>query len=181
MDERQRRQLHDAMVRLASGDREAFTLVFEGLWPPLLAFMNRALPGHPDREDLAQRTLLNMFARISEFDVNRDGVAWVFGIASYEVKTLRRQMQRRREKSVADFGSNDRADDGGGSPEEAAIRRDLHAALTEALGELTPAERDVLTGEEDEREKTGVSITAWRKRRQRALDKLRAIWGKRHA
>jgi DNA-directed RNA polymerase specialized sigma24 family protein len=181
MDERQRRQLNDAMIRLALGDREAFTLVFDGLWPPLVAFMDRAMPGQPDREDLAQRTLLSVFARISEFDVTRDGVAWVFGIASYEVKTLRRQLQRRREAAGADPAAGELVADPARSSEEIAIRRDLHTALTEALGELTSAERDVLMGEEDERAKAGVSASTWRKRRQRALDKLRAIWGKRHA
>lgn len=181
MDERQRRQLNDAMVRLARGDREAFTLMFDGLWPPLVAFMDRAMPGHPDREDLAQRTLLNVFARISEFDVTRDGVAWVFGIASYEVKTLRRQLQRRRQTADADSATGELAEQPARSPEEVAIRRDLHAALTAALGELTPAERDVLMGEEEQRAQAGVSASAWRKRRQRALDKLRTIWGKRHA
>jgi RNA polymerase sigma factor (sigma-70 family) len=181
MDERQRRQLNDAIVRLALGDREAFTVVFDGLWPPLVAFIDRAMPGYPDREDLAQRALLNVFARISEFDVTRDGVAWVFGIASYEVKTLRRQLQRRRESAGADSAARELADDPARSPEEIAIRRDLHTALTEALGELTPAERDVLMGEEEQRVEAGVSASAWRKRRQRALDRLRAIWGKRHA
>jgi DNA-directed RNA polymerase specialized sigma24 family protein len=60
------------------------------------------MPGHPDSEDVAQRTLVNVFARISEFDIRRDGVSWVFGIASYEVKTLCRQLQRRRESSTDD-------------------------------------------------------------------------------
>jgi RNA polymerase sigma factor (sigma-70 family) len=181
MDDRQRRQLNDAIVRLALGDREAFTMVFDGLWPTLVTFMDRAMPGHHEREDLAQRTLLNVFSRISEFDVTRDGVAWVFGIASYEVKTLRRQLQRRRETADADSAIGELAEDPARSPEEIAIHRDLQTALTEALGALTPAERAVLMGEEEQREHAGVSASAWRKRRQRALDKLRTIWGKRHA
>src|SRR5579859_2507481 len=97
MNALQRRTVHGAMVRLAEGDRVAFDTVFAGLWPELLAFVRRAMPGHPDAEDLAQQTLLKIFFRISEFDTSRDGVAWAFGIAIYEVRTCRRTRQRRRE------------------------------------------------------------------------------------
>src|SRR5262249_57140905 len=75
----------------------AFDAVFSGLWGDLLSFVRRAMPGDPDAEDLAQQTLLKIFFRISDFDTGRDGVAWAFGIAVYEVRTLRRKRVRRRE------------------------------------------------------------------------------------
>src|ERR1043166_8333585 len=96
MNPLQRRTVHAAMVRLAEGDRGAFDVVFAGLWPDLLAFVRSAMSGHPDAEDLAQQTLLKIFFRISDFDTTRDGVAWAFGIAIYEVQTLRRTRGRRR-------------------------------------------------------------------------------------
>jgi DNA-directed RNA polymerase specialized sigma24 family protein len=89
MNDRQRTLINEAIMRLADDDREAFNVVFDGLWPHVLSFVERAIPGHPDRDDLAQSTLMKVFARISDFDVRRDGVAWTFGIATYEVKTLR--------------------------------------------------------------------------------------------
>src|SRR5262249_1951892 len=91
MNALRRRTGHEAMVRLAEGDRGAFDAVFAGLWPELLAFVRSAMPGHPDAEDLAQQTLLKIFFRISELDTTRDGVAWAFGIAIFEVRTLRRK------------------------------------------------------------------------------------------
>lgn len=166
------------MVRLAHGDRDAFSIVFDGLWPHVLGFMNRAVPARSDSEDLAQRTLLKIFARISDFDVGRDGVAWAFGIAAYEVKTLRRQIQRRSE-TTADEGLN-RAEDTSPSPEDAAIRRDLHQALAITLGELSSADRAALLGDTSVASSDAVTATAWRKRRQRALERLRAAWKKRH-
>jgi len=171
MNAPQRRAVNEAMVRLAGGERAAFDAVFAGLWPDLLAFVRAAMPSHPDAEDLAQQTLLKIFFRISDFDTARDGVAWAFGIAMYEVRTLRRTRGRRREVSGdAIAAAADRAP----SPEEQAIDGDLRRALTGALGTLTEADREMLRG--DARPALGVSAAAWRKRRQRALERLRAIW-----
>lgn len=175
MNDRQRTQVHEAMVRLAHGDRDAFPIVFDGLWPHLLRFVRRATAGHPDSEDLAQQALLKLFARISDFDVTQDGVAWAFGIAAYEVRTLRKQILRRRETGVE--GAFVAA---GPSPEHSAITGDLHEALLEVLGELSPREREMLLGEATN-ESGSVTAATWRKRRQRALEKLRAVWSKRHA
>src|SRR5262252_4847326 len=128
MNALQRRTIHRAMVRLAEGDRAAFDAVFAGLWPELLAFVRRALPGHPDAEDLAQQALLKIFFRISDFDTSRDGVAWAVGIATYEVLTLRRKRQRRREVSAE---PEVHAVDTGASPERLLIETDLRRALAE--------------------------------------------------
>ena len=177
MTDEQRRDIHAAMVRLAHGDRDAFGLVFDGLWPHVHGFVMRAMPGNPDAEDLAQQTLLKIFARISDFDTGRDGVAWAFGIASYEIKTLRRQVQRRRE--VPDEDGMDRPARAH-TPEEVAIDRDLRAALIAALGELAAADRAALLNEGPDGS-SSLSPSAWRKRRQRALERLRAVWRKRHA
>lgn len=164
------------MVRLADGDRGAFDVVFDGLWPELRAFVRSAIPGDPDADDLAQQTLLKIFFRVAEFDTSRDGVAWAFGIAIYEVRTLRRKRQRRREVIAEAAGSPiDRRP----SPEALLIDTDLRRALTEALGELTGADRAVLLPEDAA--DVNVSPAAWRKRRQRALERLRSVWRNRDA
>jgi len=178
MDPHHRRQIHEAMVRLAEGDRSAFAFVFDELWPPILRFVERALPGRAEAEDVAQQALVKLFARIAEFDTGRDGVAWAFGIVSYEVKTLRRQEQRRREVRY-DAGA-DRIADRSQSPELRAIQDDLARALEAALGELAPADRALLV--DGEVAMPGApSATTLRKRRQRAIERLRSAWRKRHA
>jgi RNA polymerase sigma-70 factor (ECF subfamily) len=176
MNASQRRAVHGAMVRLAEGDRGAFDAVFSGLWPELLAFVRNAMSGHPDAEDLAQQTLLKIFFRISELDASRDGVAWAFGIAIYEVRTLRRTWKRRREVGADAAGP---AADRRPSPEAMLIETDLRRALAESLGELTDADRTVLLPEDAPA--ADVSPAAWRKRRQRALTRLRAVWRNRDA
>lgn len=179
MNEIERGRINGAMVRLAAGDRGAFDIVFDGLWPSVLAFVRRAMPGDADGEDVAQRTLLSVFARISEFDGEREGVSWVFGVASYEVKTRRRQVQRRREIHADD--SLEGVPVSTASVEDLVIRADLQAALAEALSDLSEADRDALLQHHDALPAPGVTPAAMRKRRQRALDRLRAIWSKRHA
>jgi len=176
MNALQRRNVHAAMVQLADGHRAAFDAVFAGLWPDLLAFVRRAMPGQADAEDLAQQTLLKIFFRISEFDTSRDGVAWAFGIAIYEVRTYRRKRQRRREIGVSPATQ---AADRTPSPEMRMIETDLRRALTEALGELTETDRAALLPAENL--VVGVTPAAWRKRRQRALERLRAVWRSRDA
>lgn len=176
MDEQQRQRVHRAMVRLAEGDREAFGCVFDELWPGLLAFTQQAMRGSPDAEDLAQQALLKVFSRISEFDTGRDGVAWAFGIAAYEVRTQRRRVQRRREVATA----VDHVPDGARSPEEVVLDEDLNRALNVALGELSASDRAVLAPN-GEHQMPGPVDAAGRKRRQRALERLRAIWSRFYA
>jgi RNA polymerase sigma-70 factor (ECF subfamily) len=134
------------------------------------------LAGRADAEDLAQQTLLKIFFRISEFNTSRDGVAWAFGIAIYEVRTLRRKRQRRREIAADAVG---RIADRRPSPEAVLIETDLRRALAESLGELSDADRAVLLPEGPV--EITVSAAAWRKRRQRALARLRSVWRNRDA
>jgi RNA polymerase sigma-70 factor (ECF subfamily) len=163
------------MVRLADGDREAFTCVFEELWPEVLGFVRRVVPTPSDAEDVAQQALMKVFFRIAEFDTQRDGIAWAFGIAAFEIKTLRRRTQRRRE--VAEPGRE--APDPARSPEQVVLDEELDRALLSALGELSSSDRATLMLSDG----SAVTITdaARRKRRQRALERLRAIWRRLYA
>ena len=179
MDALQRARIHEAIVRLAEGDRSAFAFVFDELWPRILQFVQRALPGHPEAEDVAQQALVKVFARIAEFDTSRDGVAWAFGIVVYEMKTLRRREQRRRE--VPHDGTSELVADAARSPEAMAIREDLARELTAAIGTLSPADRAILLPDDQAGVPDDSSPSTQRKRRQRALERLRAVWRKRHA
>ena len=175
MNERERRQVNDAMVRLANGDRSAFDAVFGGLWAPLSDYVRRALNRHPDAEDLVQQTLLKVFSRISEFDPSRDGVSWAFGIATNEIRTRRKKVQRRREASIEDVAFADSRP----SQEATLIESDLQEALVAVMGQLRQSDRDILLAGAGP-SSAEVSPAALRKRRQRALDRLRSLWRSPH-
>jgi RNA polymerase sigma-70 factor (ECF subfamily) len=171
MEAARRVELTQLLRELREGDRSAFRPVFEALWPVLLAFTKRLGPNLADAEDAAQRSLIRVFGRIAEFDPARDGLTWALAIAAYEVRTLQRQCQRRREAPDSIFES---VESGGETVEEALSRRSLWAALEEALGTLSAADRDtVLLSLQDRDVEHAAADSAARKRRQRAVERLR--------
>src|SRR2546425_10904070 len=112
----ERAELRRLMARLADGDRAAFGPAFALLWPRLRAFAARYV-AVADAEDAAQAALLRVFSRASEYDPERDALAWALGIAAWECRTLRRKRERRR---GGDVPPPDRPDPGPG-PEEAGL------------------------------------------------------------
>jgi RNA polymerase sigma factor (sigma-70 family) len=172
-----REELRRHMTALAAGDRHAFHPVFVSLWPLLKAFTSRHLPS-ADAEDAAQQALLNVFRRAAEYDAIRDALPWVLGVAAYEIRTARRKSQRRKEEPPTVADGEARAAPGP-SPEEVALSGELDAALEGALSELSELDRETLRlfarGERPE-----VAGATFRKRVERALSRLRAVWRLRH-
>lgn len=175
MERAERAALQEQMERLADGDRSAFHPVFVRLWPLLRGFAARCL--HPaDAEDAAQEALLRVFSRAAEFDRRRDALSWVLGIAAYEIRTARKRRQRRREEPAGawrtEFGERvDRAR----SPEDAAIAADLERALAAALAALPPRDGETLLAYA-RGERPDLPAPTFRKRVERALARLRAVW-----
>lgn len=160
------------MVRFAEGDRGAFRDVFDALWPILLALATRSLPSRADAEDAAQCAMLKVFGRIVDLDRSRDGVAWAMTIAGFEVLTLRRQHQRRRE----DGAEVDLADQRPSAIEE-ILDEELRASLLAMIAETSQRDRAALSALLLGAKPTG---EAARKRRFRAIERLRSMWRKAH-
>src|SRR5689334_13139028 len=93
-DATRRSRIHEAMIRLADGDRDVMPQLVAELWPVLLAFGFRAVHNRDDAEDIAQETLLKIASRIADFDQRRDGLTWAFAIGSYEVKSHLKRIRR---------------------------------------------------------------------------------------
>jgi RNA polymerase sigma-70 factor (ECF subfamily) len=165
------------MTALAAGDRQAFHPVFASLWPLLAAFTSRHLPAG-DAEDAAQQALFNVMSRAVEYDSSRDALPWALGIAAYEIRTARRRRQRRREEADAEGQAEARVAPGP-SPEEVALARDLEAALDGALRDLADGDRQTLLAYA-RGERTEVAGATFRKRVERALGRLRAVWKEKH-
>jgi RNA polymerase sigma-70 factor (ECF subfamily) len=172
MDAQRRKAIQGAILRLADGDRGAMPELVAQLWPVLLSYAERGLHDAPAAEDVAQEVLFRISSRISEFDRTRDPLSWAFGIATFEIMTQRKRYQRRRETLVGDAMPDSPA--AAPSVEEAVIQAEIRAALSEALGQLSQddVEQLGLLGPTP----LGPATPAMRKRRQRALDRLRTIW-----
>ena len=171
----QREELQSGLTALADGDRSAFAALFERIWPIVRAFVARQLP-FEESEDVAQQALVNVFARAVEFDPKRDALAWVLGVALWEVRSARRRRWRRREEALETTLDGPRADVA--TPEQAAIAGDLEQALEEVLGTLRPEDAATLRAFANDRRPPGATF---RKRLERALARLRAAWRTSHA
>ncbi|MCX4248107.1 RNA polymerase sigma factor [Paraliomyxa miuraensis] len=158
------------MARLADGDRSAFTEVFTRLWPELRRFAGRWLHDDGEADDVAQRALLSIMARAHEYEPHRDALAWAIGIAAWECRSSRRRLDRRREQPLLEHSSVEP------SPEDAVIGLDLERAVLEVVGTLSPLDRVALGFGSGE----AVSPPTARKRRQRALMRLREAWSRFH-
>lgn len=165
------------MARLADGDRSVFRAVFSALWPPVHSLCERALGRGADAEDAAQQALEKVFARASSYERARPALPWALGIAAWECRTIRRKAQRARREPMerAETVAN-----GQSSPEEAVLNRELEEAALGVLGELSEADQATLraTFFEGSEERLAVSNVTFRKRRERALSRLRELWGK---
>ncbi len=173
MDADERRAISTMMARLADGDRDAFAPLFDRLWPTVRAFAGRVLGHDADADDVAQRALVSVFARASEYDATRDGVAWALGITAWECRTIRRARERRRES-----GEPVELASPAPSPEDALITADILRAFDDVAGTLAAEDRAAL-GIDDPNEPE-VAPATLRKRRQRALVRLRHAWSRLH-
>ncbi len=179
MDAHARRRLSADLARLAAGEREAFDPVFTALWPPLRSLAERLLGPGSEAEDAAQEALMKVLSTVQSYDPARDGLSWAFAITAFEARTLRQRRLRRRESAGALPDHPDSA-----SPEGALADAELRARLAQAIDLLSPADRDEIAAylqlAPDEVGAAATRSPAQRKRRQRALDRLRRIWRSLH-
>jgi len=171
----QRAAVQTAMIALSQGDRAAFRPVFSALWPLLCRFSLHALGEAALAEDAAQTALTKLFLHASEFDPGRDAIAWALGFASFEVLSLRKRKWRRERFDLAFLAAQP---DGGGTPEDLAIERDLRAAADEALRQQDIETLEaVLEGRRPQGPRSGATF---RKRVQRAIERVRLAWRNKH-
>jgi RNA polymerase sigma-70 factor (ECF subfamily) len=154
------------MARLADGDRAVFARVFELLWGPIHRLCITLLKNDADAADAAQEAMQKILERASDYDKSRPAMPWAMAIAGWECRTLARKHVRRRE--VDDTGHEQSWE----HPEDEFVQRNLTAAAIAALGELSEADRETLIATFWD-EAASVSGATLRKRRERALDRLK--------
>ena len=126
-----------------------------------------------DADDAAQTGLLKLFERASEFDPQRDALAWIVGIASYECLTLRRKTTRRRESGGEALAA---IVDAGPTPEERVISASWSSWRSRCSGSCGPRIARPCASRCLERGERLAAPATFRKRVERALVRLRAAW-----
>lgn len=173
MDADARKRVNALMIRLADGDRSVFDEVCAALWGVVTAFCGKVLP-NADAEDATQQALLKVFSRASTFDRAGDAFTWAVTIASWEVRTIRKQMTRAKTISVDGHDAADPAE----SAEAIVSREELVAAARQVLGTLSESDQQTLVASFNDENPTSISGATFRKRRERALARLREAWRK---
>jgi RNA polymerase sigma-70 factor (ECF subfamily) len=170
-------QLDQQMTLLADGDRSTIEPLFRALWPVVHSYCRRALGSCADADDAAQQAMEKVFAEAGRYDRTRRALPWVITIAVWECRSVRRRRQRGRTVSL---DAAEHARSPSVSPEEAAVDRDLLDGALVAFEGLAASDRDVLrlAFEQEIEAPIAVSGATLRKRRQRALGKLRDGWRK---
>jgi len=164
------------MVRLANGDRRAFRAVFDALHPLVLRWCRRMLRNDADAEDATQVALEKLFFQLSDFDVRGDALGWALAVATAECRTLARKQTRRRETSDAPLASLAVDSDA----ERSVAREQLRAALGEVLGTMKPEDVQTLLAWIDLAPRPEVPGPTFRKRLERAVQRLRGAWRARY-
>jgi RNA polymerase sigma-70 factor (ECF subfamily) len=161
------------MARLADGDRSVFTQVFELLWPRIHGLCRSLLQDQADAADAAQEAMQKILERAPlDYDRTRPALPWALAIAGWECRTLARKRSRRREVSALD----DNPPGVPGDEEAAVVQRDLLRAVLQALGELSETDREALVATFRDEAAASVSGATFRKRRERALERLRGTF-----
>lgn len=168
-----RKHVNSLMSRLADGDRSVFDEVYAALWPVMTAFCGRMLSGS-DAEDATQQALLKVFSRASTFDRTGDAFTWAITIATWEVRTIQKQMTRSRTTFVEKQDTADPAD----SPEALTSREELVTAARHVLGTLSESDQQTLVATFNDENPASVPGATFRKRRERALVRLKEAWRK---
>jgi RNA polymerase sigma-70 factor (ECF subfamily) len=157
------------MARLAEGDRSAFTPAFRVLWPRVHALCLSMLKNVGDADDAAQQAMEKILTRAHEYDPSRPALPWALGVAGWESRSILTRRQRRREVRADASGEPDLS----ASVDEGIMRREVIDALHEGLRDLSESDRETLIATYFD-ESQPAANAALRKRRQRAVERLRA-------
>lgn len=130
--------LDAALQRVRGGDVAAFSVVVRRFERPLRAWLAAQAPPGVDVDEIAQRSFVAAYTRLSEFALGTSFSAWLFTIARYQLKTETTRLRR-----VADYHTRYAPDllqrelerRGGEPPELWTTRIEHLQACLETLGE----------------------------------------------
>jgi RNA polymerase sigma-70 factor (ECF subfamily) len=168
-------ELDRAMTRLAAGDRSAFDVLYEALHPRAVYVAKRRLRDPALALDAAQSTLLQIFARASEFEPGAKVLPWFYAVCANEVR--RTERKRGATASSPEGSQPELSDDDALSADEQLHRAEMRRALAHAIDELDAVSADAigaLLGEV----RPMIPEATFRKRVSRAYARLRLLMGR---
>lgn len=157
------------MARIVSGDRRAFDAVFTALWPPVHRFCLTLLLEEADADDAAQLVMEKLFVQAQHYNPEHPVIAWALAMARWECRTILRRRSRSRTEPLNDTEMSSETSD----PVE---HKELQEALLKAISELSASDQAVIQESFWTDELSPTRDAAFRKRKQRAIERLRTAW-----
>jgi RNA polymerase sigma-70 factor (ECF subfamily) len=169
------------LLRVATGDREAFGLVFGKYAGKVKGYLIRLGAGGAVAEDLVQDAMVSIWRRAASFDPKKAKAStWIFVVARNAwIDRLRREKVELAYRAYVDQpeeGSDE-------APDDAAVRMQSEEQISSALSSLSEEQRQVvqLSFFEDRphseiAERLDLPLGTVKSRLRLALTKLRAHW-----
>lgn len=139
------------MARLAAGDLRALEELYDRHAPVVFGMLSHLIPDRRDREELLQETFLAVWRHAGAYDGRRGSVSsWLLTIAHRKAIDLLRSRRARPPElplNPAPRTAPGASSDGWVAPEPAAgddTDREVREAVVQAIGGLTPEQRDVV-------------------------------------
>jgi RNA polymerase sigma-70 factor (ECF subfamily) len=161
------------MARLAEGHRDAFDPLFRSLYQRALRLARARLPADA-ASDVAQSTMMKLFARAADFEAGRPVLPWFYAIAANEMRAAIRQGDRL--VAVAEMPDPPSED----NPERAIVERELARALEVAISSLDAPSAEAIHAVLGRGPAPVIEPATLRKRVSRAYARLRALLGAAH-
>jgi RNA polymerase sigma-70 factor (ECF subfamily) len=135
--------LDELLVATASGDREAFSRFYDQTAPRVFGLVRRILVDAAQAEEVTQDVFLEAWQTAARFDPDRGpAAAWLLTLAHRRAVDRVRSSQAARDRDLR-TGIRDLAVPVDDVAEAAEISAE-HERVTDALGQLSPAQRECL-------------------------------------
>jgi RNA polymerase sigma-70 factor (ECF subfamily) len=137
------------VLRVRKGDHAAFAVLVSRHLPAVYTFCVRILNNADEAQDVAQETFLKAWRHLGRFDTKKSFRTWLFAIAK---NTATDALRKRRSVSFSALQKTDRDDsfedtlaDTEPLPEELFARASLARDVQQALQQLPPRDRMILS------------------------------------
>ncbi|MEP6478800.1 MAG: sigma-70 family RNA polymerase sigma factor [Rhodoglobus sp.] len=138
------RAQQELLERIALGDQQAFSELYDSIAPRVLGLVKRLLRDHSQSEEVTQEIFLEIWQSASRFDPNKGGAAtWILTMAHRRAVDRVRASQASRNRDVK-IGIRDYNPDYDNVSESVEIRVE-HERVEQAMKRLTELQRQAVT------------------------------------
>jgi RNA polymerase sigma-70 factor (ECF subfamily) len=135
----------ELIARARRGDHEAFRLIFDRYARPIISFVYDMVGRRELAEELTQETFVRAYRNIKGLRDETKLSTWLFGIAKNVAReSLRSRIRDDRKVGIDDDRIMELAD-GGVTPDDQLLNKELNGVIREALGALDEDKRLVFT------------------------------------